>query len=536
MSTPPVAMVTAAAEGPEGEARAHSTVTASEKRCREWQTLYSVVPQKTWGTLPDHLSASWRSSGCDGYNYEVKRKPLTGKLSAVAAHGTVVAEAAAGAAAGAAVGAAVAEATAIAVGSGAAAAGEPMSWWEPAMIEGHAIQPSSPFAKRMFTEWKQRFLTSGSAWPGQTVGAPRPPAVELSAQRRDHLARIVKPLRGGRADPTHCPELATVLTPSAVSLGDHKRPFVDAWGNVWKEELILRLVPIFEAMDIIWWVGQGNMFMITRGDAAWDDDLDIAFIPRLTVEPMADPWLCKEGSFYCSASELSSSPFLAELERRLGVEFGVAGRTSNPAGVHGGSVFGKPFTSFQHRRDQVYASSPHRGHDGGKLGDSPGHIILHAPKFKVELAPAMINPVEGHMLHPIFVGCGPSYGKGYPCTVFPLSIVFPLRLARLGDIELPMPGNPAAFGVADANGEYNAAGYKPGEGQPCLLDGNSGGKGTVCISGKRIRERVAIMKKLDKCGYVTMLSLVSKLQPAFAPGVECYTSCETYVSEVPVGV
>ena len=53
---------------------------------------------------------------------------------------------------------------------------------------------------------------------------------------------------------------------------------------------------------------------------------------------------------------------------------------------------------------------------------------------------------------------------------------------------------------------------------------------------KRFRERVAIMKKLDKCGYVTMLSLVSKLQPAFAPGVECYTSCETYVSEVPAGV
>ena len=36
---------------------------------------------------------------------------------------------------------------------------------------------------------------------------------------------------------------------------------------------------------------------------------------------------------------------------------------------------------------------------------------------------------------------------------------------------------------------------------------------------KRFRERAAIMKKLDKCGYVTMLSLVSKLQPAFAPGV-----------------
>ena len=53
---------------------------------------------------------------------------------------------------------------------------------------------------------------------------------------------------------------------------------------------------------------------------------------------------------------------------------------------------------------------------------------------------------------------------------------------------------------------------------------------------KRFRERAAIMKKLDKCGYVTMLSLVSKLQPAFAPGVECYTSCETYVSEVPAGV
>jgi len=402
-----------------------------------------------------------------------------------------------------------------------------MSWWDPAMIEGRAIRPSSQFAARMYSEWKKRFLVSGSSWPGQTAGAPRPPPVQLSAQRHAALSNIVKPLRGGRADPTHCPELAAILSP----------PGSPPRADFWKQELVPRIAAIFEAMDVIWWVGQGNLFHITRGDIKGDTDIDVAYIPRLTVEPMVDPWLCKKGSFYCSASELSSSPFLAELERRLGAEFGMAGPTSSPRGVHGGSVFGKPFTSFQHGQRDVYASFPHRGHDGGKRGDSPGHIILHAPKFKTEFVPAMIDPVEGHLMNNIFSGCGSSYGNGYPCSVFPLSIVFPLQLGRLVDVEIPLPRNAASYAIADAHGEYNAAAHKLGEGQPCLLDGaKQGANGKTCISGQKIRERVVNMKKLEQCGYATLLSLVPKLQPAFAPGVECYTSCETYVSEVPAGV
>ena len=48
------------------------TRVSQESWCREWQLLHSVVPRQTWGTITPADKVRWRSSGCDGYNYDVE--------------------------------------------------------------------------------------------------------------------------------------------------------------------------------------------------------------------------------------------------------------------------------------------------------------------------------------------------------------------------------------------------------------------------------------------------------------------------------
>ena len=129
---------------------------------------------------------------------------------------------------------------------------------------------------------------------------------------------------------------------------------------------------VLSDLGVAWWVGQGTVFQLARGGVlTTDDDIDIAYVPRSDVNANGPlwPWGCTAERAYCSASELSRSPFLTALERRMTEEFE-----------------GKGFKSFKHGPTDIRVDYPHRRSGG----ESPGHIIVHTPYFKKEVIPAII--------------------------------------------------------------------------------------------------------------------------------------------------
>ena len=104
--------------------------------------------------------------------------------------------------------------------------------------------------------------------------------------------------------------------------------------------------------------------------------------------------------------------------------------------------------------------------------------------------------------------------------MYPMSIVFPLQLARIADLEVPVPANVAAYGTLDAQGEYNGAGGfkgRPGHGGDyrCLLHNKAG-----CGPAELVHTAVSHMRELARCGYANRMSLVDKLQPPLGPDVK----------------
>lgn len=474
-----------------------------ETRCRAWKSQYGIVIGSNWGSAPDHVSKDWRSIGCDDVNFSVLPRRSTPARSAPAQS-----------AAPSQVAVSIGRPPTPAAIASPSALGK-LTWWDKALIEGRAVLPTSPFAARMMDDWNTFFLDEKDEWPGQSRGAAKPGPLQIDEAKRHALAALTQPRDMTVASPDHCPELTNrVKNYWGVDYKKEGLHIVSSPVN-WKREFLIKLGRVMKGLGQPWWVIQGTMFQVARGGALNDDDFDVGYIPRRDVEPGPfAPWGCGTDQSFCSASELSRGSFLAEIEKRMYEEFDVKG-----------------FASFKHNRGDVYMEFPHRK----RAGASPGHMIVHSPYFKAEVTPAVIDTSgAGHVVQTIYAGCGRKFRRGYPCTVFPLSAVFPLGIARVSDLEVPVPNNPAAYAMIDAHGEYNGAdGSKQDDGgvYQCLMHSTAG-----CGDPAELLQNIATMRAAEKCGYTTMLDLMKYLDPPFADGVKCYKSCFSAVFDLPAGV
>ena len=271
--------------------------------------------------------------------------------------------------------------------------------------------------------------------------------------RNERLLRLVQPLLANQFEiASNCIDLPARWVQSTSPA---KRGKVSTAGKV----IARKIQAIMSEMDCIWWLTNAGVFQLARGDDMTDPDFDISYMCR--AEPSLPYYECEPGRHACTAANFAAT--VATLKKRI--------RAAFPD---------NELADFKNGHMAVKAS---------KAMPSPAGKII-------DFAPSFVMGDSTYVNNGPFTTCAEEYGgKGWPCTRFNITTIFPLQRCYVHGVVVPCAADVATYSSLDNQGEYVDDGHARCHGcSKCLLwgDADSGKKESVSA-------KIGAMKRLDQC-------------------------------------